>query len=136
MDKSLLKIAGIISIIVGILFCLTLIGAIVGVPIIIGDCKFKDYANLSDEELLRHKDSIIIWTIVFLFINQLAGVLGLVFVIVNNLFDSNSTNTNSATNFDKNKYESLERLKKLYDEKALTKEEYEKEKDKILNGLN
>ena len=58
------------------------------------------------------------------------------FVIVNNLFDSNGTNTNSATNFDKNKYESLERLKKLYDEKALTKEEYEKEKDKILNGLN
>ena len=136
MDKSLLKIAGIISIIVGILFCLTLIGAIVGVPIIIGGCKFKDYANLSDEELLQHKDSIIIWTIVFLFINQLAGVLGLVFVIVNNLFDSNSTNNNSATNFDKNKYESLERLKKLYDEKALTKEEYEKEKDKILNGLN
>lgn len=134
MDKSLLKIAGIISIIVGILFCLTLIGAIVGVPIIIGGCKFKDYANLSDEELLQHKDSIIIWTIVFLFINQLAGVLGLVFVIVNNLFDSN--NTNSAANFDKNKYESLERLKKLYDEKALTKEEYEKEKDKILNGLN
>ena len=136
MDKSLLKIAGIISIIVGILFCLTLIGAIVCVPIIIAGCKFKDYANLSDEELLQHKDSIIIWTIVFLFINQLAGVLGLVFVIVNNLFDSNSTNTNSATNFDKNKYESLERLKKLYDEKALTKEEYEKEKDKILNGLN
>ena len=95
-----------------------------------------DFAHLSDEELLQHKDSIIIWTIVFLFINQLAGVLGLVFVIVNNLFDSNSTNTNSATNFDKNKYESLERLKKLYDEKALTKEEYEKEKDKILNGLN
>ena len=136
MDKSLLKIAGIISIIVGILFCLTLIGAIVSVPIIIGGCKFKDYANLSDEELLQHKDSIIIWTIVFLFINQLAGVLGLVFVIVNNLFDSNSTNTNSATNFDKNKYESLERLKKLYDEKALSKEEYEKETDKILNGLN
>lgn len=136
MDKSLLKIAGIISIIVGILFCLTLIGAIVGVPIIIGGCKFKDYANLSDEELLQHKDSIIIWTIVFLFINQLAGVLGLVFVIVNNLFDSNSINTDSATNFDKNKYESLERLKKLYDEKVLTKEEYEKEKDKILNGLN
>ena len=27
-------------------------------------------------------------------------------------------------------------LKKLYDDKILTKEEYEKEKDKILNGLN
>ena len=136
MDKSLLKIAGIISIVVGILFCLTLLGAIVGVPIIIGGCKFKDYANLSDEELLQHKDSIIIWTIVFLFINQLSGVLGLIFVIANNLFDLNSTNIGSVNNTDKNKYESLEKLKKLYDEKALTKEEYEKEKDKILNGLN
>ena len=27
-------------------------------------------------------------------------------------------------------------VKKLYDDKVLTKEEYEKEKDKILNGLN
>lgn len=31
------------------------------------------------------------------------------------------------------KYESLEKIKKLYDEKVFTKEEYQKEKEKILN---
>ena len=39
-------------------------------------------------------------------------------------------NTNSNT-----KYEELEKVKKLYDEKILTKEEYEKEKERILNQL-
>ena len=33
------------------------------------------------------------------------------------------------------KYEELEKVKKLYDEKILTKEEYEKEKERILNQL-
>lgn len=136
MDKSLLKISGIISIVIGFLFCITFFGAIVGIPLIIGGVKFKDYSSLSDEELMSHKDSIIIWTIVFLFINQISGILGLVFVVTNNLFNVSQGNETSYTNFDNNKYESLEKLKKLYDDKVLTKEEYEKEKDKILNGLN
>lgn len=136
MDKSLLKISGIISIVIGIICCITIFGAIVGIPMIIGGAKFKDYSNLSDEELLTHKDAIIIWTIVFLFINQISGILGLVFVITNNLFNTNTDSNNMNSNFDNSKYESLERLKKLYDDKVLSKEEYEKEKEKILNGLN
>ncbi len=136
MDKSLLKISGIISIVIGLLCCLTIFGAIVGIPLVIGGVKFKDYSSLSDEELMTHKDAIIIWTIVFLFINQISGILGLVFVVTNNLFNVNQCNETNHTNFDNNKYESLEKLKKLYDDKILTKEEYEKEKDKILNGLN
>lgn len=136
MDKSLLKISGIISIVIGLLCCLTIFGAIVGIPLVIGGVKFKDYSSLSDEELMTHKDAIIIWTIVFLFINQISGILGLVFVVTNNLFNVNQCNETNHINFDNNKYESLEKLKKLYDDKILTKEEYEKEKDKILNGLN
>lgn len=136
MDKSLLKISGIISIVIGIICCITIFGAIVGIPMIIGGAKFKDYSNLSDEELLSHKDAIIIWTIVFLFINQISGILGLVFVITNNLFNTSTGFNNMNNNFDNSKYESLERLKKLYDDKVLSKEEYEKEKEKILNGLN
>ena len=54
----------------------------------------------------------------------------------NNLFNASQCNETNYTNFDNNKYESLEKLKKLYDDKVLTKEEYEKEKNKILNGLN
>ena len=42
MNKNLLKIAGIISIVLGIICCLTIFGAIVGVPLIIGGNKIID----------------------------------------------------------------------------------------------
>lgn len=134
MDKTLLKVAGIISIVVGILYCLTLVGAIVGIPVVIGGCKLKDYANMSDEEVIKSKDTIIIWSVVFLLVNQIAGILGIIFILTNNLF-SLSGNGNSSNDPEKYKYENLERLKKLYDEKAISKEEYEKEKERVLNGL-
>ena len=48
MDKSLLKISGIIAIVFGVLACLTLVGAIVGVPLIIGGAKMKEYADYTN----------------------------------------------------------------------------------------
>lgn len=146
MDKSLLKISGIIAIVVGVLACLTLIGAIVGVPLIIGGAKIKEYSNYTDEQILVIKDKILIWAIVFLFFCQLSGILLLIFYIdsignyekglgintnTNNMNYNNNTNNMNATN--NAKYEELEKVKKLYDEKILTKEEYEKEKSRILN---
>lgn len=149
MDKSLLKISGIIAIVVGVLACLTLIGAIVGVPLIIGGAKIKEYADYTDEQILVIKDKILIWTIVFLFFCQLSGILLLIFYIdtigkyekglginTDNMnFNGNMNYNNNANNMgvNNNKYEELEKVKKLYDEKILTKEEYEKEKSRILN---
>ena len=134
MDKSLLKISGIIAIVFGILACLTLVGAIVGVPLIIGGAKMKEYADYTDEQIIANKDKILIWTIVFLFFCQIfyidsigkyeKGITG-----DNMNYQSNMNTNNNA------KYEELEKVKKLYDEKILTKEEYEKEKERILNQL-
>lgn len=141
MDKSLLKISGIIAIVFGILACLTLVGAIVGVPLIIGGAKVKEYADYTDEQIIANKDKILIWTIVFLFFCQISGILLLIFYIDSigkyekgitgyNMNYQNNMNTNNNA-----KYEELEKVKKLYDEKILTKEEYEKEKERILNQL-
>ncbi len=141
MDKSLLKISGIIAIVFGVLACLTLVGAIVGVPLIIGGAKMKEYADYTDEQIIANKDKILIWTIVFLFFCQISGILLLIFYIDSigkyekgitgdNMNYQSNMNTNSNT-----KYEELEKVKKLYDEKILTKEEYEKEKERILNQL-
>lgn len=141
MDKSLLKISGIIAIIFGVLACLTLVGAIVGVPLIIGGAKMKEYADYTDEQIIANKDKILIWTIVFLFFCQISGILLLIFYIDSigkyekgitgdNMNYQSNMNTNNNT-----KYEELEKVKKLYDEKILTKEEYEKEKERILNQL-
>ena len=134
MDKSLLKISGIIAIAVGILYCITIVGAIVGIPLIIGGNKIKSYADCTDEQVIDAKDSILVWTIVFLLFNQLSGILLLIFYI--DCIDKNrgksTTNTTKNVNTD-DKYEELEKLKKLYDEKVLTKEEFENEKNRILN---
>lgn len=141
MDKSLLKISGIIAIVFGILACLTLVGAIVGVPLIIGGAKMKEYADYTDEQIIANKDKILIWTIVFLFFCQISGILLLIFYIDSiGKYEKGITgdNMNYQSNMNTNnnaKYEELEKVKKLYDEKILTKEEYEKEKEKILNQL-
>lgn len=133
MDKSLLKVSGVISIVVGVIYCLSIVGAIIGIPLIIGGIKIKDYASYSDIQIYESKDTILIWTIVFLLFNQISGILLLIFYIDNigkTTTNNNNTNTNN-TNSDK--YEELEKIKKLYDEKILTKEEYENEKSRILN---
>lgn len=124
MKKNLLEIAGIISLVFGILACLTIVGVIIGIPLIIGGNKVKSMANMSDQVILENKDTILIWTIVFLFINQISGILLLIFYIDLDSFE-NKTN---------NKYDELEKVKKLYDDKVLSKEEYEKEKTRILNN--
>ena len=120
--------------IVGILYCITIVGAIVGIPLIIGGNKIKSYADCTDEQVIDAKDSILVWTIVFLLFNQLSGILLLIFYI--DCIDKNrgksTTNTTKNVNTD-DKYEELEKLKKLYDEKVLTKEEFENEKNRILN---
>jgi hypothetical protein len=141
MDKSLLKISGIIAIVFGILACLTLVGAIVGVPLIIGGAKMKEYVDYTDEQIIANKDKILIWTIVFLFFCQISGILLLIFYIDSiGKYEKGITgdNMNYQSNMNTNnnaKYEELEKVKKLYDEKILTKEEYEKEKERILNQL-
>lgn len=130
MNKSLLKISGIISIVLGIICCLTIFGAIIGVPLIIGGNKIKDMANLSDQELLQQKDTILIWMVVFLVFNQISGILLLIFYID---MDGGISSSFKGNNNNDNKYDELEKLKKLYDDKVLTKEEFETEKEKILN---
>lgn len=130
MNKNLLKIAGIISIVLGIICCLTIFGAIVGVPLIIGGNKIKDMANLSDQELMTQKDTILIWMVVFLVFNQISGILVLIFYIDMDGSLSNTLNGSNKTSNDK--YDELEKLKKLYDDKVLIKEEFETEKEKIL----
>ena len=63
-----------------------------------------------------------------LFLCTISGVLCLVYYLSMEdvkFFSSSSNNT---------KYEDLEKINKLYKEKVLTKEEYEAEKERILNN--
>ena len=59
-------------------------------------------------------------------------VLGTIVTPLLDKLNSRTNSTNSHTNDDK--YLKLEQLKKLLDDNAITQEEYETEKNKILNG--
>lgn len=125
-DKALLKASGIIAIVLGVLSCLIIIGLIWGIPMIIGGYKLYDYSNLEDEEIINHKGTILCWSIFFIFFSLISGILGLIYY-----FGLNNIQKNKLDYLDE-----LERLKKLYDEKALTKKEYEAKKKEILETKN
>ena len=130
MNKTLLNIAGIISLIFGIICTITIIGAIVGIPMIIGGNKLRELSNMDDSEIYKNKDTLIIWMVVFLFINQISAVLMLIYYI---MLETSMTSDNTKENT-MDKYDELEKLNNLYKEKVLTKEEFEKEKERILNS--
>ena len=132
MDKSLLNVAGIIAFVLGILCCCTIIGAIVGVPMIIGGNKLREYSNMSDEELRKNKDNFLVWTVVLLIICTIAGILALIVYI--QLENPSVLNFNTSSRSNERRYSDLEKLNQLYKDKVLSKEEYEKEKERILNS--
>ncbi len=126
-DKTLLKIAGTISIVIGVFYCITIIGLIVGIPLIIGGDKLREISQSSGPDTKQNVETILIWTIIFFFINQLSFVFLLVYYLKSSGYKYYENNKSD-------KYDKLEKLKKLYDSKVLTKEEYEREKERILNN--
>lgn len=126
-DKTLLKIAGTISIVIGVFYCITIIGLIVGIPLIIGGDKLREISQSNGPDTKQNIETILIWTIIFFFINQLSFVFLLVYYLKSSGYKYYENNKSD-------KYDKLEKLKKLYDSKVLTKEEYEKEKERILNN--
>lgn len=127
-DKTLLNVAGIIALVLGVLSCFTIVGAIVGIPMIIGGNKFRKFSEMSDADIIKEKDSLLIWSIVLCLLCTISGALGLVYYFgIDNTFNINIGSKNAT------KYNDLEKLNNLYQNKVITKEEFEKEKARILN---
>ena len=129
MNKVLLRISGIIALVSGITYCITIIGAIVGVPLIVGGSKMMGYSNLSDSEILDRKNSILGWSIFFLFVTVIGGVLGLIyyFSIEPNLFSNMNINTKPSY------IQELRELDELRKQGLINEKEYEAKKKKILD---
>ena len=130
-DKALLKAAAIIGIVIGIISCLFIIGLIWGIPMIIGGYKLYDYSNMPDNEVVNYKSSILGWSIFLIFFSFISGILGLIYYI-----GLTSLNNQMYKDVDSTDYVAeLENLKKLYDDKILTKEEYQNKKKQILDKI-
>jgi uncharacterized membrane protein len=154
-------VARIISLIIGIIACITIVGAIIGIPLIIGSNKFKEASNMTDEELVRNRGSILGWGI-FTAIILSPTIIGLIILLcmtmmvdnyIKNIEQGNFAknqqsfsetvesgvtnavdgikNTFSKSDIDKQKNELL-KLDKLRDEGLITSDEYDKMRKKIL----
>lgn len=125
MDKSLLQIGGLIAIIIGVFYSITIIGLILGVPMIIGGVAFTNYAKLRPDEVMYAKNSILGWSIFFLIFSLIPGILGIIYYLgMIDVFSSKSSN---------NYIDELKNLKELLDSGAITKTEFETKKKQILS---
>ncbi len=124
MEKSLLKISGIIAIVLGIFMCITIFLAIVGIFLIIGGSTMMGYTKLSDKEIVNKKNSILGWSIFFLFFSFISGVLGLIFYFTmdNNVFQKK---TDYVTE--------IKKLDEIRKQGLISEEEYTAKKKKILD---
>jgi membrane-bound ClpP family serine protease len=130
MEKVLLKVSGIIAIILGILYCFTIIGILWGIPLIIGGSTMIGYSNQSNKEIIEKKNSILCWSIFFLFFTVIGGILGLMFYFTmdddKKIFNFNSNNKNDYI-------DEIRKLDELRKNGIITEEEYEAKKKKILD---
>lgn len=131
-----LKISGVLGVVFGIIYCITIVGIIVGVPLIIGATKFFSLAKQTDEELQNQKDTVLVWGIVFTIIIFPLGALALIpsFNLDGQLYSSGGYKPTKAE--DKSKKSKAERINELFElkEKGLIDEnDFQIAKNKIIN---
>ena len=63
MKNIYFTIAWIISLIMGIVFCITFVGAIFGIPLLIASSKFNKARKMSDEDLVKNRANLLGWGI-------------------------------------------------------------------------
>ena len=81
-SRTYFKVMDVLCLILGILCCCTIIGAVVGVPLIIGHNKFKEASETTDPRaLVAMKGSLFGWGVFFAIVMS-ASIVGLVVVII------------------------------------------------------
>lgn len=136
-NSLLFKITRVITLIVGIIACITLFGAIIGIPLIIASVFYKNLVEMTDDEVAQEADKILIWGVVLAIIIFPLGLIPLIaaFNLNGQLFGGNQefkkTQTVETSSGDK-----VEKIKKLYELKEqgiIDEEEFKMAKAKILS---
>lgn len=81
MVKTYFTVAWIASIVVGVLYSITIFGLILGIPLFMGAPKFKNASNMSDSDLVKNRSNLFGWGI-FLAIVLAPSILGLVIALI------------------------------------------------------
>ncbi|WKF84564.1 DUF5362 family protein [Lacticaseibacillus pantheris] len=118
--KTLSFIGAIVAIVLGALYCLTVLGIIMGVPMIVGGVlllKFRDY---SDDVFYEHRGALLGWGIFFLFCTVIGGVLELIAYFQVNSYVSGGAEQRSAMDFS-----SVERAYDLKEKGVISASEFD-----------
>ena len=97
--RSYLNIMYIVFLIIGILSVITIIGAIIGIPIIIGSNKFKELKDAPLNTIIQEKGDIFGWSIFFGIITLPIGAVIFIFAgMVNSFLEECTKNNNTQGN--------------------------------------
>lgn len=143
--KTYFTVMGILMLTIGILLCITLIGAIVGIPLIIGSASMRKAVDYNQKQLKENNTTLLVWGIIFGVFTLPVGVAAIIFaclvyseinkdmvdgkVVVDIKPSSNSTSTKETEEI-KKKLSALEQLK---NDGIITEEEYKEKRKKILD---
>lgn len=131
MNKTLLLIARITSLITGIIYCLTFIGLPIGILNLVASSKFQK-AKDGDSNITR--ENVRNWSIYLLFTDLLSGILGLIASTAEEVvhdFTSTAERSKSSTNIE----ERLKNLRTLYESGMISRDEYDRRRQEILNEI-
>ena len=81
MKNIYFTVAWIASLVLGIIFCLTLVGVILGIPLLIGASKFNSARKMTDEDLVKNRGNLFGWGI-FLAIALSPSIIGLIIMLI------------------------------------------------------
>ncbi len=80
-NNSLLKVASIIGLFVGILETISIIGALVGIPTIVISWYIRKVSLMKDSEIEKNKEKLFYVSIIYAIISPISGILALLFYI-------------------------------------------------------
>jgi len=130
MNKSLLSVARVISMITGIMYCITFILIPIGILNIIASNKFSEAekgGNVSRETVRN-------WSIYLLFTDTISGVLGII-ASTNEDSDVIDVSTSASATKSSPLEERLNNLSKLYDSGVISRDEYDRRRREIIDQI-
>ena len=138
---AFLIISAILGLVTGILACLTLLGIVIGIPLIIGATKYFEWAKLSNDELAKQQNELMIWGVVFTILMFPIGAIALFPPLMMSQNNFNKTEETSkkefqqtnATSSKKTKLERITELSELKEKGLIDETDFEIAKKKILS---
>ena len=127
MNKTLLLVARIISLITGIIYCISILLIPIGVLNLMASKKF-DLAERGDPSVT--KENIRNWSIYLLFTDMTSGILGL----ISSASEDDNVITVDATTTS-NVEERLKNLSRLYESGAISRDEYDRRRQSIIDQI-